>query len=411
MRLSAIALGVVAALGCQGTDGDLLTPRAAVPAAKLIAHGQNMPTGAADLGELRRRIAPAEGLPFDGLVVDLGMRFAVLTSNPLEGARLQPAVDQLRATPFRKFTDNFQSLALGLPGADFDWGSDAFFAVAVTNMGAAARLVRDAGLRGFFMDNQVYGGRMWSYPDQPPGRSFADAQILVAARGEALMATVLDVFPDVSVLLAFGYGELFRAACIDGQPLEAHAHGLYPSFLDGMLRAVSGRNGPAMLVDAYLPAYPTRQPDDFAVFYNLIHFRWERLLALWHPGITTHWDDSPPDQKLQTWRATPQLVCDAETLARLGRDLPAGFGLMVDYGSPANFRLDPAGFPLNHFTPAGLEASLTGALRTTDRYVWLWQESFDWWGLTRLAAAPAPGAYIDAITRARQAAGRSGASR
>lgn len=384
----------------------MLTPRGSTAGAKLIARGLDAPATAADFAELRGRLASLETLPFDGMVVDLGRTDRrVFTSTPLSRASLQTAVDAWKTIPFRRFTDNFQELALGQPSADFDWWNDAYFSQVTANMELAATLVREAGLRGFAVDNQVYRGQQWSHAAQPGMRTFAENFAKVAARGEAVMAAALRGHPDVTFLLSWGYSELFRQVCVDGVPLETHLYGLYPAFLDGMGRALATARG--TIVDAYLPAYPTKNPDDFAVYYNLIRFRWDRLLELWRPGIATHWDAAPPGMKYQPWRATPRLVCDSTLVARLGRDLPAGFGLMLDYDAGTGFTPDPAGLASNHFSPEAFEAALVGALRATDRYVWIWQESMSWFGLSRVAKPSLPATYLNAIANARQKAGRS----
>jgi hypothetical protein len=371
-------------------------------------HGRGLPDGVRELAELRSRLGQVESLPFDGLVVDLGLDRELTRASPLGRAAFEPAVNELRATPFRKLTDNFQKLHLG--ARNVPWFDDATFATIVANFETATALVRAAGLRGYFVDNQVYGVKLWSYPDNAQGRSFAEVEAKVAERGEAVMAAMLRAFPDVALLFEFGSSELFRHVCIEGQALEPHLYGLYPAFLDGMARAISNAKRADALVDVYLPAYPTRDPEAFAAYYNLIHVRWDRLVDTWRPGIVTHWDAAPSGQKRFQWRATPQLTCAPEMVAKLGRERSAGFGIMIDYDS-ASFATDPAMFGRNYFSPEALEIALTAALRRTDRYVWLWQEQFNVLGITEVAPEPGrppalrlPTAYLEAIVRARQKA-------
>lgn len=405
-RLAAHGCFLVAAaalIACDGTDGDVLLRRP-VPgtAAKLLAFGQDIPKRQAGLVELHQRIGAAEAQPFDGMVMDLGFSRDLMTAKPIDRAAHAGAVSECRSIPFRKLTENFQSHALA--ATKVDWFDDAAFAVIAQNHFVAAELIRAAGLRGFFVDNQVYGLRIWSYPDVLRGLSFAQVEAKVSERGEAIMAAIVRAFPDALVLLNWGSSEILRQVCIERQSLETHLYGLYPAFLEGMERAIVSARAPARIVDAYLPAYPTRDPEAFSTYYHLIHFDWERLVQSWKPGIVTHWDSTLDGMKRFPWRATPEQTCDRATLAKLGRNRDVGFGVMIDYeGQP--FQTDPALFDRNYFSPTIFEDVLTAALQRADRYAWVWQESFNTWGRPSINKPLMPAAYVDAIVRARQRAG------
>src|SRR5687768_191086 len=83
--LSAAArVSVVAVLGCQGSDGDVLVRRAPGAQAKLLSAGQHTPRDAADLAYLRQNIAALEAaVPFDGIMVDIGFSRTTVTTRPL----------------------------------------------------------------------------------------------------------------------------------------------------------------------------------------------------------------------------------------------------------------------------------------------------------------------------------------
>jgi hypothetical protein len=226
----------------------------------------------------------------------------------------------------------------------------------------------------------------------------------VRQRGFEIGNALLDGFTDVAVLLSIGYVELFRATCLNGEPFDKSKFALLPAFLDGLERARFERRSGAILVDAFLPAYPTKLPDAFRMFRDLIHFRWDDASLHWVAGVVTYTfpDGSDAWAGAAPWPDRPRLLCSDEDRRRLSRDLAAGFGLMVDYehSKRGGFRTDPAEFKDNYFTPPELTAAVAAALRASDGYVWLWTSTLDWWTVPG-AKTLAPGEYTRALTQAR----------
>src|SRR5215203_364222 len=110
------------------------------PAKKLIEFGWDEP----DTAYLRQHVGEMEKTPFDGTVFHVN--YADASGKPkfflAEGwgkraftaAELQPAIDDLKATPFKTFTHNFHRFNV-TPG-DVDWFDD--FSAIVSNARLAA---------------------------------------------------------------------------------------------------------------------------------------------------------------------------------------------------------------------------------------------------------------------------------
>jgi hypothetical protein len=398
-------LAVVAALSCSSeTRGDLLRlakdsgppPVPAIaPVAKLIENGHDCPTGVPALEALQSGILIAEERPFDGMVLDLGLRKSVFTSKPFVKSDVAAAIAAVKQIPFRKLTENFQALEV-VPG-DFDWFDDASFASVRANLVEATLAVKDAGLLGFWVDTQPYQAPLWSFATRADGRTFDQWQAQMQQRGYQMTGSVFDAYPQVILLLDLAYSEVFRSVCLAGRPLEEERYALLPSFLDGALRAAAERGAARQIIDGFIGSYATTDPAAFEVFYHLIHYDWDALAAHWYPNLVSHRD---PDG-IVPWNATLARSCDDVVAGSLARDLPAGFGLMMDYdfGKRGGFGLTPSEFARNYFPPENFEVALRAALSRADRYVWVWNQSVDWWGASGMPAVP--DAYVNAVASAR----------
>jgi hypothetical protein len=330
--------------------------------AKLIQFGWDEPS----TGFLRRQVRAMERMPFDGVVLNARYGDATGREAVLEwtgfGARripweaLRPALEDLEATDFRRFTHNF--LRFNVTPGDVDWTED--FSSVLHNARMTARLVRLGGLRGVLLDVESYQRPVFAYSEQKyrGSRSCGEYGGWVRRRGRELMRALQSEAPGLTLFLTFGYG-------LAGEPSGRcqRPYGLLGPFLDGLFEAARGET---RIVDGFEFSYPFRTPDSFERGYA----------SMWVEG--------------RRWSAVPRAYS-----ARL----LAGFGLWMDCDWRAR-GWSTARLESNHFTPAGLETALTAALRRTDRYVWLYSEQPRWWSGERL-----PGEYVRAVSRARLAAG------
>ncbi|MBI3921493.1 MAG: hypothetical protein HY318_08765 [Armatimonadetes bacterium] len=348
------------------------------PGKKLIKWGLDSPNSA----YIRKNIREMEEWPLDGICVDADLRkdgrAAPLANGLLFSTRrftyeeLRHIVDDLRATRFTRFTDNFLLMGMSLDPLVFrdeswgydpekhveqltspDWFNEAEFSVAVSNWALAARICREAGLKGFMMDVEQWNApQPWNYRflkahsagDFP---SFEECVKKWRQRGRELMTAVCKEFPNITIINYQGSQQLaYDSLNWSGDPdpnlppLANASYGLVSPFLDGMLEGMPDHSG-ATLVDGgplYHATLDRRFKDYRAVSYRRslqrsavpLAFRKHTRLAFatWIDG--RGWGTYP-------WSQTPPYYD-------------------------------------NQFTPAELEHSLYYALLNADKYAWLWNE-------------------------------------
>lgn len=346
-------------LGWVSVAAPAETPRAnRLEGKKLIEWGWDEP----GTRFLRENISTMEQMPFDGLVFHVDSSRGGQFTWEMWGARrfdlaeFQQAIDDLRATPFKRFTERF--LRVNVTPGNVDWFDDAAFGVVLGNFEVAAEVARQGHARGFMFDVEQYNASLFEYKKQKhhPGKSFAEYQAKVRSRGREWMTAVARRFPDITILLTFGYR---MAQPGSGSDRSAAHYGLLADFLDGLLDACPET---VRLVDAWEYSYPYKRPEQFREAYQTIK---EKSLA---------------------WTAVPQ---------KYGR-VQAGFGIWMD----CNWRSvgwHESDFSKNHFSPAEFEQAVRAALEISDQYVWIYSETPRWWPRQKL-----PQAYIEALEKARR---------
>ena len=355
MLKHSFALLLALAAGVGGAAGD-------VKSGKVLEWGWGTPPPA----YVRDHIAEMEKVPFDGLVLDLrsnggakgtagGFAWKAWSSTALKESDYSESVQALKETRFRRFTDNF--LRFNVTPGPMDWFGEDFQGV-LENARLLARVARECRLKGVLFDVEAYGFAPWHYPSQSRSkeRSFADYQTQVRARGREFMQALRASYPDITVLLTYGY-YIAYAQVLTGSPLEKTGYGLLPAFLDGMLEVAGPRN---LVYDGWESSYGYRIEKPFREAREIMRSRgkeWSRV----------------PDDYRKRYRAS--------------------YGLWVDNGGKVWDRSD---FTRNHFTPEEFEYSLHQALKHTDRYVWIYSHQARWWE----GAVPQP--YVAALANARR---------
>ncbi len=102
------------------------------------------------------------------------------------------------------------------------------------------------------------------------------------------------------------------------------------------------------------------------------------------------------------WDAQPTLKCADDVRQKLTRDMPAAFGVMIDFDTllDRTFHRAPEDFGMNFFTPESLGTTVSAALGSAERYVYLWSVSMDWIGVSTQPKPPAE--YAQALVNARR---------
>jgi hypothetical protein len=336
-----------------------LQPATSLIQKRLIEWGWDEP----DTRFIRDNIAAMEQLPFDGLVFHVTSTKGGNLTWELWGGRafdideFRPALDDLAATRFTRLTDRF--LRVNVTPGTTDWFDDGEWKRVLANFAVAAQVAKRGGCKGFMFDVERYQGQLFDFRAQkrPNTATFVDFQAQVRRRGAEWMREVNRHFPDITILLTFGYA---AAQPKDGSGSRAGvADGLLSDFLDGILEACSTET---QIVDAWEPSYAYKRQQQFDDAYDTIKTR-----AL-------------------KWTAQPE---------RYRRHVQAGFGVWMD-NDWRKFGWDTSDTAKNYFAPVEFEAAVHSALRRTDRYVWIYTEQPRWWTREKL-----PQAYIDALLNAR----------
>jgi hypothetical protein len=365
VRHLAAVLGL--ALSVAGPTAAVLAGDAPRPLKRLIELGWDEP----DTEFMRAHIAEMERAPFDGCVfhVNATSAFGVKENfawlawgrHGFSEDELEPALDDLKATRFRRFTHNF--LRIITAPADIDWFDD--HSAIMDNLRFAGRLAREGRCAGILFDVEEYQGKLFTYSEQQDAKtkSYGEYAAQVRRRGREAIDALQQGYPGVTVLLTFGYSLPSTKSGAGKKPLSETRYGLLAPFLDGL---VDGARGKTRLIDGYELSYGYREKSQFDAAYRQMK---EGALPI---------------------VAAP---------ARYSAVFSSGFGLWLDNDWRTNGwnEADPS---RNYFTPRAFEATLRAALERSDEYVWVYSETPRWWspmgGRVKL-----PDAYERAIRAAR----------
>ena len=352
------------------------------PEKKLIKWGLDAPTSA----YVRKHILAMEQWPLDGICISADIRkngraanldHCMFTTRPFTYDELRHIVDDLRATEFTRFTDNFMVIGTSLDPLVFldenrdydpdkhmeristpDWFNDEEFAAVVANWALAARICREAGLKGFMMDIEMWSHidgkypRPWNYKfllghnagNIPPYEACVKKW---QQRGRELMTGICKAFPDITIINYSGSQQQAHdsmAWSVDPDPefppLANAAYGLVAPFLDGMLEGIP-ESARATLVDGG---------------------------PLYHATL---------DRRFKAYRAVSyrQSLRHSAVPMAFRKHMRLAFATWMDGRGqvPYAWNREPP-YHANQFTPAELEHSLYYALLNTDTYAWIWNE-------------------------------------
>ncbi len=334
------------------------------PGKKVISGGADIPTA----DRVRREVTQMEQVPLDGICINVYQRvdgkvqpvqLRVMDPVPIRFDDYAEAIADLKATRFTRFKDNFLwvwlASAANVRPVDF-FATD--YQVVVDNWRTAARLAKEGGYRGLFVDTEQYdtavGAFAWLRVDSSATYSPDQYAAKARQRGREVMRAINEVYPDIHMLWFFGY------AANGAARHRTMPYAFVPDFIDGMI----DESGPACrIIDGYEQSYG---------FKTEASFRAARQLM-----------------KEQMQQTSPDP-------ARFGAIHQAGFGLWMDcHGWPLGW--DAGDFANNYFNPEEFQYSLHQALRYTDQYVWVWFERG-----SLLTGRNVPWPYLEALRGARQ---------
>ncbi|MGC8863594.1 MAG: hypothetical protein ACP5R5_12575 [Armatimonadota bacterium] len=176
---------------------------------KIVEYGWDVP----DTAYLRERVAEMEKIPFDGVVFKMSPRgfpgrefgWRAFSRECFDFEQMKPNIEDLKATRFRRFTENFVQLTV-YPG-DVDWFDPAWTNIA-HNCALLARVARVTGCKGIMFDPEAYGKPIWQYsafdPEHKEAHTFKQYACQVRLRGREFMSAINAEYPDITLLCLFG---------------------------------------------------------------------------------------------------------------------------------------------------------------------------------------------------------------
>jgi hypothetical protein len=221
-------------------------------------------------------------------------------------------------------------------------------------------MAKQGNLKGIMIDPEDYayslGFQPWIYNSMVSRHNdtFANYQAEVKLRGQQVMNAMKAIYPDITIMTTFGYSMEYLYSKGGSTPLTANRYGLLGSFLDGMLETAD-------------PSFKGLIEGDENSFYM--------------PVPTT---DAQYASERNLIRTTYKSVTSDPTL--YDAYVQASFGIYLE--------------PINHYTPAGFQSSLTAALDQTDQYVWVYSEGDGLFPVDNTnggSITPIPQTYVSAM--------------
>ena len=322
---------------------------------------------------MREHVTQMEATSFNGCVfhvdaVDqkgqpLAFTWQCWGKRTFSDAELRRSLDDLKATKFTHFTDNF--LRFNTAPGDLDWFDD--YSAVLNNATLAARFAREGGCAGILFDIEQYNQPLFNYGKQRDTKSKSWDQYAAQARkrGREVMEAFQGGYPDVTIFLTYGYSLPWRQARGDPSRLATAPYGLLAPFLDGMLDAAHGK---ARIIDGYESSYGYKDTSRFETAYETMG------------------------------KGVLPIVADPEKYREYFR---FGFGVWLDNNSHRQ-KWDVHDLSRNFYNPQAFEATVRAALQRTDEYVWIYTEEPKWWtpqGISDKLPEPYVKAIVEAVGR------------
>lgn len=205
---------------------------------KLIEYGWDLP----DTAYPREHIVEMERNAFDGVVFKMNPRgfpgrefgWRAFGRERFDYEHMRPNIEDLKATNFRRFTDNFVQLTV-FPG-QVDWFDPAWGDI-IHNCGLLARAAKEAGCKGIMFDPEAYGQMIWQYnqykPELKQAHTIEQYAHKIRIRGRQFMDAINKEYPDITLLCLYG-PSTGTSLWADQKPEDTH-FGLLRHFYQGML--------------------------------------------------------------------------------------------------------------------------------------------------------------------------------
>ena len=252
-----------------------------------------------------------------------------------------------------KYTENFVIVGYS-DSRDFEFFNDKKWSAIIHNTELVSKMVKAGRLKGVFIDDENYatGSHGWKYdPAWYAGYTFEQVYEKSRERGRQVMKALQSEVKDPLVVLDFiWYGDHWnRYDTKDGRQI------LWMAFKDGMLDAAKSSD---IFVDGNEVAYYYQEARMFTDIYN--EFRQHCFPAYGAKSLQ------------EKYRNQVQIGHGIYPTLMYG---------WCNIKNHANFP-DRAKYPTytDEENSAWWKHQLYHSLLTTDKYVWLWSEKWNWWG-------------------------------
>jgi hypothetical protein len=316
---------------------------------------------------VRANIKTMEQRPFNGLMVNLNAGKTIFNKTAYPQSAYAKDRRDLTQTAFSKLNHNFITI-WSAREAGWDWFNDSDWTAAQTNARNFAKTAKAGRFKGFFFDPEPYGTNPWSYNAQLyPNQSFTSVQAKVRQRGAAFLSAIQTELPNVKILTLFGVSYV-KAQAEGSGSLEKADWVLLAAFIDGMLDVI---NPQAQLIDGHEGSYYLTKAQDFDAF--------------------------------REYKKAAREYVSAENRAKYDNQVKIAHAVYVD--GLLNLAKSPRFF--GYYLQSDLERqqmlehNLYQGLRTSDEYVWVYNENMDWWN-TRGKGVQVPDGLERLLTRTAQ---------
>jgi len=182
----------------------------AAPKKKLIEFGWDVP----NTDYLRKNIEMMEkGAPYDGICIKVsaevkkdGKKVSVSGHEIFQNYKwernwFKPAVDDLKNTKFKRFTDNFIVVTTS-PG-NVDWFDDAAWENICNNFSIMAWIAKEGNCKGLLFDMEHYSKNRLFCFNTSDGHDFDETWAKARERGRQFIKAITKEYPDITLFAVY----------------------------------------------------------------------------------------------------------------------------------------------------------------------------------------------------------------
>ena len=226
--------------------------------------------GMADLKFLaeKDKLETIKKLPVNGVIVEV-LRFPfrdqVVSAHKYPKTKFDEAIKLFKNIDMGHLTDNFLRIDIVSHRKDkngkkiaLDWFDDSLWQEAFFKLKETARVCKEINFKGIVFDNESYRDDPYDYFNKyrKTGKSFEEYEKQARKRGQQFAEAIAAGFPKAKIIFLFGNWYI-------SLPKNQDRYGLWPAFLDGMLKS----QNELTFYDGFEKSYDYRIPKDFVKGY------------------------------------------------------------------------------------------------------------------------------------------------